>query len=150
MSSKRFKYQEFLDNFDNCPPNNFKEVEIKAYRWVFEECGFESFLPVLIIEPLRKFGKDKLKCTGYAISMFEDKRNACLKYKKLTGNVPKFIEKVGTCIAEINLDTKDGVCSSPEMNNYLHFDLHPYFISELPKKVLSIAIILDENGNISW
>jgi len=149
MSSKRFKYQEFLEKFDNCPPENFKEVEIKAFRWVFEECGQESFLPVLIIDPLRKFGNDKLKCSGYAISMFEDKRNACVKYKKLIGSVPKFQEKVGTCIAEINIDIKDGICSTPEMNNYLHFDLHLYFVSDLSKKVLSIAIILDDDGNIN-
>lgn len=44
MPTNKFKYQEYLDKYDNCPPKSYLEKEITPYRWVFETYDEKSFL----------------------------------------------------------------------------------------------------------
>lgn len=147
MHSKKFKYQEYLSKFSNCPPIEYCEKSQSVFRWVFVECDKNSFKPVLILEPARQLADDDKSCEGYALSMFEMQEGAYSKYKKLVRNKPQLKKNFGTIIAEINLSIEDGICSNPEVKNYSHFNLHEYEGTDLSKKVVNIIDIFDENGN---
>lgn len=147
MNSKKFKYQDYITKFHNCPPIVYNEKGIKAYRWVFSESDNNSFRPVLIIDPARQLGDDDKNCEGFALSMFEQEDSAYQKYKKLVRNRPHLKNNFGTMIAELQISPNDGVCSEPEENNYLHFNFHEYYYTDLSKKIVNIVDIFDENGN---
>jgi hypothetical protein len=147
MHSQKMKYQEFLKQFSNCPPSEYKEVEMVAFRWVFENCGEESFIPVLVINPLRKFDSNDMNCEGYALSMFEKEIGAYDRYKKLVHRNPKLQETFGNLIAKINILPTQGKASEPENNNYTHFNFHEYEGTDLTKNIVEIINIFDENGN---
>ena len=146
MNSKKFKYQDNITKFFNCPPNIYTEKEMLAFRWVFSECDNNSFKPVLIIDPVRQLGDEDKNCEGFALSMFENEEGAYEKYKKLVRNNPLLKYNFGTIIAELNLSLKDGVCSEAE-NKYSHFNFHEYDETDLSKKIVNIVDIFDENGN---
>lgn len=148
MISKPFKYQEFLDKFKNCPPSTYKEVEMTAFRWVFETCDEECFKPVLILKPSRTFNSDVLNCTAYALSLFAEKNEALKRYSQFVHKRPKLKDDLGTKITEIEIEKSDGICSEPERNNFSHFIFHEYLKTDLSKKVVNIAEIIQENGNI--
>jgi len=44
MPTNKFKFQGYLDKYDNCSPKSYLEKEITAYRWVFETYDEKSFL----------------------------------------------------------------------------------------------------------
>ena len=147
MHSQKFKYQEYLIKFSNCPPLEYYEKSQNVFRWVFIECDENSFKPVSIIDPVRQLGDDDKSCEGYALSMFEIEEGAYLKYKKLVRNRPQLKNNFGTMIAEINLSIEDGIWSEPEEKNYSHFNLHEYEGTGLSKKIVNITDIFDKNGN---
>lgn len=149
MHSKKFKYQEYLTRFSNCPPVECYEKDQNVFRWVFVECDENSFRPVSIIDPARQLGNDDKSCGGYALSMFEKKEGAYLKYKKIVSNKPQLKNTFGTMIAEISLSTEDGVCSESELKNYTHFNLHEYQGTDLPEKIVNITNIFDINGKFT-
>lgn len=147
MNSKKFKYQDYISKLFNCPPDVYKEKEMTAFRWVFSECDINSFKPVLIIDPVRQLGDEDKNCEGFALSMFEQEDCAYQKYKKLVRNRPHLKNIFGTMIAEMKISLNDGVCSNPEINNYLHLNFHEYEETDLLKKIVNIVEIFDENGN---
>ncbi len=150
MNSKKLKYQKYTNELLNCPPITYKEIEASVFRWVFTECDDNSFIPVLIIDPARQLGDEDKTCEGYALSMFEQEKGAYQKYKKLVKNKPHLKANFGTKIAELQLLMSEGVSSEPEVNNYTHFNFHEYEGTNLPKKIVNIANIFDENGNFKW
>ena len=141
MPTKKFKYQNYLDGFKNCPPNYYFEIEMNVFRWVFEKCDEESFKPVLILKPSRKMATDELNCSGYALSIFTDRTKAILKYNKISELRPEFKKSVGTYIAEIKIDYSDGICSLPDEKNFTHCDFHEYKDTTLSEKVINIVEI---------
>ncbi len=142
MPTTTFKYQKYLDNYKNCPPKSYAEREMTAYRWVFETCGEESFVPVKIINPDRSLGSNDFNCKGYGLSLFKELDGALQKYNELVQKKSGLKNTLGTHIAEINLEKTDGVASSPEKENFLHFTFHEYKDLKLSKKVVNIAILL--------
>ncbi len=147
MPTKRHKYQDYLNQFLDCPPKYFQEVERKAFRWVFDDCDEESFKPALILNPLRNLVGDTLKCLGYSLSLFNDKESALAKYQSLVKRKASLVESLGNKIAEFDIDKKDGVCSEPELQNFSHFSIHEYEGIDLSKKRINIVEIFDSNGD---
>ena len=147
MHSQKMKYQEYLKQFSNCPPTEYKEVEMVAFRWVFENCGEESFIPILVINPLRKFDDNDMNCKGYGLSMFATEIGAYERYKKQIHKKPKLKETLGSLIAKIKILPIQGIGSEPENNNYTHFTFHEYEGTDLTKNIVDIINIFDENGN---
>jgi len=147
MSSKRFKYQEFLDKYKNCPPSSYKEVEMTAFRWIFETCDEESFKPVLILNPKRSLENDDQKCTAFGLSLFENEVQAYQKYKRFVERDFRLKHKIGSYIAEVLISKNEGICSEPERNNYSHFTFHEYENVDLSKKVVNIVEIFNGDGN---
>ena len=148
MHSKKFKYQEYTEQLFNCPPDTYKEIDTRAFRWVFPECDANSFKPVALINPTRKFDNDDEKCSGYALSMFEQEEGAYKKYKKFVSNKPDLKNTFGTQIAELQLTINLGV-AEPESKGYTHFNFHEYKESDLSEKIIKIIEIFDENGDFT-
>lgn len=146
MSSKKLKYQEFINQYSNCPPSTYKEENITAFRWVFAECDAESFKPVLVINPKRQLNTDDMKCMGYALSMFETEQGAYERYKKMVYARPLLKDTYGTFIAELAISTNDGLVSPLGQDKYTHFSFHQYESVDLSKKVVNIVQIFKENG----
>ncbi len=142
----KFKYQALTHKLVDCPPTIYEGKKGAFYRWVFTECGEESFTPVLIINPQRQFDNDDLTCEGYALSMFEQEQGAFQKYKNLVSKKPQLKKVFGTMIAHLNLSDDEGVCSEYEINNYSHFNFHEHEGTDLTKKVITIVPIFDKNG----
>ena len=146
MSSKKLKYQEFINEYPNCPPKVYKEESIKAFRWVFPECDAESFKPVLVINPKRQLNTNDMKCMGYALSMFETEKGAYERYKKIVHGRPLLRDTYGTFIAELDISIDNGLVSPLGQDKYTHFSFHQYESVDLSKKVVNIVQIFKENG----
>lgn len=149
MHSKKFKYQKYLDLYPNCPPDSYEEIEDNGFRWIFSNDN-DSFIPVLIINPVRQLGIDEKQCEGYALSMFKHEIGAYERYKKLVKARTKLKEVLGNKIAEINISKLDGIGSEPETNNFTHFNFHEYDGTDLSLKIVNITEIFDRNGNFKW
>jgi hypothetical protein len=147
MPSNKFKYQEHTDKIINCPPTYYAEKNLVAFRWVFQECDENSFIPVLIIDPKRQLGEEDKKCEGFALSLFEELQGAYQKYKRLVQIRPHLQKSFGNRIAELTITDSDGVCSEPETYNFKHFNIHEYPNANLSKKIVNIVEIFDEYGN---
>lgn len=144
---KTYKYQEYLSQYENCPPDDYAELSMSAFRWIFEE-GHEkednNFLPVLSISPKRlnskMFKNDTVKCEGYALSLFDTLLNAKTVFSKRIKRNKRFGNFVGEFVAEIILENTDGVGSefSTKTNNKGHFNFHEYENTDLSKKIVEI------------
>jgi hypothetical protein len=147
MGVKAFKYQSEIDRNDllNCPPIEFREMQMHSYRFVFENpLHPNNFLPVHLIKPERvNSGKDLTsKCAGYGLSLFQSAQGAREFFRgwmeKTNG---KYAKLVGDHLAATSLETDDGVGSSPALVNHSHFTFHEYEDVDLAKKVSHIEKI---------
>lgn len=149
MHSHILKYQGYISQFADCPPSTYQEIDKVAYRWVESISDTNSFIPVLMINPIRKLENEDDSCKGYALSMFDTKEGAFQKYKNLVKRKPNLKNTFGTKIAELALSKDDGVASEADNNNYTHFSFHEYSAIDLSKKIINIVheFTFDENGN---
>jgi hypothetical protein len=139
MASKKLKYQELISQFSNCPPSNFVEIEIEAFRWTHIKKHGNDFKPQALINPERFLDSmDEKNCIGLGLSMFNSFQNAVYKYKnhyqKRKNKLKKFfIEDYGESIAKIKLGYDDGVASLPNEQNHGHFTFYEYEFVDLRK-----------------
>lgn len=95
-----------------CPPDEFESMEIKAYRWVFNEITDPmNFISQYHKKPKRFLGStDEEKCTAMGISLFTSKEKAKERFEFLKTSMGEnvYIE-IGTNIAEGTLNKGDGV-----------------------------------------
>lgn len=153
MNSKKLKYQEFLEEFPNCPPSEFKEVEKVAYRWIHKPIIPTDFQPLNIIsEPPQRMLDDSDKmCMGYGLSMFDTFENSLARYKKIFKRFrphqkEQFKEDKGDYIALLSLSKDDGIADEPNKKNYGHFTFYEYLDIDLQKKAEDLFEIFKDNG----
>lgn len=155
MKSKKIKYKQLLDEFPNCPPEEFSEIEAESFRWVHSELIPRDFLPLNIINepPARILDNSDLVCKGYGLSFFNSYNNAKEKYKRLYTNKrvkfrDSFMEDYGDSIAKIQLLKKLGI--SGDLNKETgHFTFHEYEETNLINRITEILNIFDDDGKIS-
>jgi len=148
---KTYKYQEYLSQYENCPPDDYAELSMSAFRWIFEkghENESDSFLPVLLITPervnARQFDKDYMKCAGYALSLYNTLTNAKNAFHKISARLEmlniNFADNVGEFVAEITIETPDGVASdfTKKGRNKGHFNFHEYENVDFSQKIVEI------------
>ncbi len=144
-----FKYQSEIQNLPNCPPANYQQVRIQAFRWVFEdENHSNNFRPPLVISPHRRKdkrfrGNDRMTCAGYALSLFTTLEQAKKRYDFFYVNSPNhFPKSVGTHIAQGLLEEPDGVASKAD--NSGHFELHEFAETDLKPKFQWLGLAIQE------
>jgi len=126
----RYKYQYFIQDFQNCPPSDWEAKNIDAFRFVFEDLNdHRNFIPNSVRNPTRdnspKYKNDCYgKCSGYALSFFDSLENAKKSYQAYKKSIPKFDRIAGTHIAKGKITVDDGVTSWVGESG--HFDLHEF------------------------
>jgi hypothetical protein len=143
MHDMTYKYQLYLENIPDCPPENYSEINKSAFRWLHEEIDNDNnFKPVLLQSPKRALNMNHLnKCKGYGLSLFNTANGAIERYLDIIASKPNLIETFGNSLGEISLTNKDGVGSEPETNNNGHFTFHEYENTDLTKKIIKFAAI---------
>jgi hypothetical protein len=154
MTIKKFKYQELLSQYPNCPPDNYVEIEKEAFRWVHKDENRDSFLPMNLQNepPSRIIDDNDLMCKAFGLSLFDSFKNALLKFQKLYNNNrehqrPDFVFDRGENIAMLQLVKSCGVANEPNKSNYGHFTFHEYENTNLRERVCNIFNMFDADGN---
>ena len=138
-----YKYQSYLENIPNCPPENYSAITKLAFRWLHETIDNDyNFQPVLLQSPKRALNMNHLnQCKGYGLSFFDTANGAIDRYLELITSKPNLIDTLGNNLGEIYLTPQDGVCSEPETNNNGHFTFHEYKNTDLARKIIKFAPI---------
>jgi len=141
------KYHDMIKDLPDCPPITGKNITTDSYRFVFNDINHKNnFLPALIITPKRInskiFSEDRMKCSGYALSLFNKLENAIKRYVKLQKSVRNIKKTIGDHIASGLIDKSDGYVTEP--NKHGHFDLHEFDDVHLKNK---FSVIYDLSGD---
>lgn len=158
MKVKQFKYQLYLDKYENCPMEKCVERNVPAFRWVYSHITSEDFLPNVYSErfPKKTLDNSDLNCEDFALSMFDSFESAISRYfhfyKRNVRPSGKeiFIRQKGDSIALLNLKKEDGV--SDESNDIGHFSFFEYINFDYLqrfKQQFSIFAHNDSNKDIS-
>jgi hypothetical protein len=124
-----FHYQEQFDKLvENCPPNDYKPLNIMAYRWIFDAGDARNFQSQFEKRPKRYNDLSDLeKCDSMALSMFNSAENAKKQFLFLK-NERRMNENayllLGKHIAVGHIQETDGVNEIPA-NKFGHFNHHP-------------------------
>jgi hypothetical protein len=130
----QFKYENFfrIHDITNCPPKNYKALNLTAYRYVFDDLEDErNFKPVYLLDEnypkrLNSTQDLTLRCKGFGLSLYQDKNGAINNYRRWIAKTNgKFAKIVGSFVATIQILETDGVCSDIE-NEDSHFTFHVY------------------------
>lgn len=150
LQTKKLKYQSYLENFPNCPPDNFRPVDRDAFRWVHKEIIENDFLPLNLIKepPQRKLDDSDYMCLGFGLSLFDSLRNAKdrflgLYYSFKTTSRTIFLEDKGDHIAFLKITKDDGIADLP--NHDGHFTFYVFENVSLADKILSLHPIFESH-----
>lgn len=157
MTEKKLKYKKYLEQFPDCPPSEFKEIERDAFRWSNNPLSINDFIPVnLISEPPPRMLDDSDKmCMAYGLSMFDTLLNSLAKYqkehdKRRPHQREQFKQDKGIYIALVKLSKEDGVADIPNENNHGHFTFHEYSEASLEGNILAFYNIFKEDGEFNF
>jgi hypothetical protein len=138
-----FKYEDYfrIHDLNNCPPKNYKQLRLTAYRYIFENLEDDrNFKPVYLLDenyPKRlNAAKDLgMKCKGFGLSLYQERSGAVNNYKRWIAKTNgKFAKIVGSSIATVQIMETDGVCSNIE-NEDSHFTFHEYKTVNLMERI---------------
>ena len=139
MNETQFKYPDLRLGFENCPPQEYREIDTTAYRFVHEDSRHpNNFTPVQIIKPQRSFQTDDARCKALGLSFFKEHDTARQFFQRQMKYNPRYGKVVGNRIAFIQVAPNDGVASEPERENFGHFTFHEYLWTDFSQKILSI------------
>jgi hypothetical protein len=137
------KYETEIRN-DACNLEKYSERNGRiAYRWVFSDISDKrNFLPVYILTPWRK--NKGYRCDGWALSLYETKKQAKDKLRFLAENDPNIHLKLGTHTAEGILNIDDGISdnASASVINIGHFNHFEYKDVELMPKFSIVECVI--------
>lgn len=126
-NKKRFKYQTDIDIAisDGCPMPELHTPEgMQAYRFCFSYPHPNDYLPVLKINPRRRLDRS-VRTTGYALSCFENKDKAKLRYSNLAKTFKAISTTLGDSISGGTIENEDGMVDDAEKVSS-HFNLFEY------------------------
>lgn len=129
-----YKYSEYLNKSGTeCPPQSCRPKTRVCFRYVWiARDPDESFLPVALMQPTRKFKNADEECSGYALSFFITLEKILRRFGQLRKNIPNISQTLGDHIAQGTLDENDGVQTQPDGRG--HFELHEYVDVRLSPK----------------
>jgi hypothetical protein len=152
MKTKILKYNSYMDQFPNCPSEEYSEKEIILFRWVHEVINHDNnFKPIRFLNPMRVLDSNDIECISFGLSFFDSFQTAklkyCVIYNRYRNSKQKEDFKIekGTHIAEIFIKEEDGLCSS---NKNGHFTFYEYNDTNLINSVNIINPIFALDGTI--
>ena len=152
MHSKQFKYKQFLKIYSDCPPDNYKEIDIPMFRWI-SLISKENFVPMNLQKepPQRILDNSDTMCKGYGLSMFNSfdagKSRYKSLYKKKRGVTHNdFVLEKGDAIAELKMNGAEGIYGNLNIKNG-HFTFYEFIQTDLQTKIIKTIKIFDNNGN---
>ena len=139
----KFKYEQEI-NAQPCDLTRFTErKDRKSYRWVFNDINDRrNFLPIYVLFPDRI--SKRYTCMGWAISLYETKKQARDRLEYLISNDPNIYLKLGTHTAEGIINEVDGQsCDASIADRTLgHFDHLEYCDIDLSSKFSIVDCIV--------
>jgi hypothetical protein len=116
-----FKYATEISEF-SCDLKGFEEYNLRtAFRWTFEDIEDDrNFKPRYLLRP----DMQRDSCKGWALSFFESRDSCAKKINDMAKDKPNLYKKLGTHIANGQLNTEDGI--SDKSNNDGHFSHFEY------------------------
>ncbi|WP_184549072.1 hypothetical protein [Mucilaginibacter sp. FT3.2] len=156
MLNKKLKYKQFLENYTDCPSEDFKEISGNFCRWISINDYENNFKPLNIITnpPQRLLNDSDKLCMGYGLSFFDSPQNALNRYSTLFEKQKRahlkeiFKTDKGTQIAVIKIEHEDGLANEPNATNG-HFTFHEYELVEFKEKIKSRINIFADDGTIN-
>lgn len=143
------KYYSFIKDLDDCPPLQSKEINMNAFRFIFDKRNHpDNFKPVLLIKPARindrSFDTNEMKCSGYALSMFDSLLNSKNLFIKQISRNKNFGNNVGNYVAEICIESNEGVATDPSSkeSELGHFDFFEYENTNFYNKIVNIEKLI--------
>ncbi len=139
-----FKYttEIKLAGLDNCPPEQYTQMPLTAFRFVFNEISHpDNFRPIGLLHPQRinEFTENAQKCQSLGLSMFAENLKARQFYNlMLLKTAGKFANTVGSCLVELKLEGNDGVHSYPSNRRDSHFTFHEFEHTNLVERIINI------------
>lgn len=119
-----YLYSDEISVLDSCPPVHAAPQDLTAWRWTFNPYTVNCLSPVAKIEPKRLLSKtDGVKCSCWALSMFESQASAVKRMQELACTIPNFKATKGDHVSTVTISKADGVVTPPDSRG--HFDFHP-------------------------
>lgn len=137
-----FKYQEFIDRLiaEGCiMPKLYNPNGMKAYRFVFAGNNAKNHKPILIQRPLRIL-PDNEKTSGYALSCFDDRQKARLRYSALCKSFKGTHKTIGDSLCGGVLENADGMVTKPDSHSG-HFDLYESMSCDLSNSFKIVELL---------
>jgi len=139
MNETQFKYPDWRLGLENCPPQEYREIETAAYRFVHEDLRHpNNFVPVQIIKPQHQFQTSDARCKALGLSFFSELGAARRFFHRQMKHNPRYGKVVGNRVASLQIAPDDGVASEPEPENFGHFTFHEYLWTDFSQKIRSI------------
>lgn len=134
VKKSKFKYQMYLHEIQNCPPQNYSQRKFIAYRFVHKYIDHKNnFLPALLLKPKRRLSTEHEKCKAYGLSFFNTLQNAKEKYRQLIKTNRQIHLNIGTHIAEGVIVKADGIASLAHRKTG-HITFHEYVETDMQPK----------------
>ncbi len=123
------KYKDLIAGLSlnecGCPPDNSTSIDIKTYRYVFEnDTKKHNHLPNRKISPKRVLENDLEYCSVCGLSCYNTEENAITFFKNLVNSFPNIPQKIGDSLCVGDLKQNDGVMG--EIDSFGHFDFYEY------------------------
>ena len=155
MHSKQFKYKKKLNEYSDCPPDNYQEIDITMFRWVSSN-STENLTPMNLLKepPQRILDNSDTMCKGYGLSMFNSFEAGNNRYKSLYKRKrgvthDDFVLEKGDTIAELKMNGNEGVYGNLNIKNG-HFTFHEFKGINLLSNIIKITKIFENNGNFKY
>lgn len=147
-----FKYSEELSEIERttsvvCVGASYKEEDRQSFRWTFENIeDSRNFLPRAILVDNSSKEQYTRNCKGWGLSFFLSKEFAVKELKRLCGDKSKLYKKLGTHIAEGEINKSDGVVGGINLKSG-HFTLFEYKGTVLQEKFEIIEVVFKNNDD---
>lgn len=121
----QFKHKSEADSLQDectCPPDEATELgeKVVVYRFVFEECDEDSFVPQGVSRPSEISSKPCAKrCEYLSLSFYQEKKSAEQAYAFFKKHFKGFVERSGNCLAKGHLEPGDGLILGPRDDSHI-------------------------------
>lgn len=116
----KYKYEEFISNYEDCTIFTCAPENRIAYRWTFNSIkNINNFTPRYLTSAYEHLPKKD--CVGYSLSMFDNEHMATKRLDDICARKKLLYKKLGTHLSKGVIKENDGVCSKSDVNGHFSF-----------------------------